>query len=88
MAEGNRHRLPRMNHMVNIRKADSELYVEILPDDVNANLVLLLDFQRIPTHKQFKFGTMVKELKDDEESGKFKVWRLQDKEVQNRTGSW
>jgi hypothetical protein len=52
----------RMTHMVNIRKANSELNVEILPDDPYSNLVLLLDYERIPTHKQFKFGTMVKEL--------------------------
>lgn len=91
---GNAYELPRSQHLIEIEKADSALTIEIAPDEADINLVMLLDYDRIPTYKKYQFGVMVNDeaehtgALDRNQEGQFFIWRVAADMIQNRTGRW
>ena len=55
---GNIRSTPMMIHEVNIEKADSALTIELFPDSLDGNLVVLMDYERMPSPKKYHFGAM------------------------------
>lgn len=50
-----------MVHELNIAKADSALVVELSLRELTQRVLLLLDFERIPTRKRYQFAAIAGE---------------------------
>ena len=57
-----RKRLPTMEHLIPVPKADSVIMVEITPNTSNHNLSMFLSYEKIPTYRSFMFYARVSEL--------------------------
>ena len=64
-----RKRIPNMEHLIPVPKADSVIMVEITPNTSNHNLNLFLSFEKIPTYRSFIFHTKVSELPTNDTLG-------------------
>ena len=58
----NARKTPHLSHEIDLKKADPEMNIEIFTEDPEANLVLLLDYQRIPTYKKYDQAAMMRDL--------------------------
>ena len=65
-----RKRIPNMEHLIPVPKADSVIMVEITPNNTNHGLNLFLSFEKIPTYRSFMFQTRVSDLPKNETLGK------------------
>ena len=53
---------PMMMHALNLDRADLMLVIEFFPSGLDlGNVVLLLDFERIPTAKKYMFGASMRD---------------------------
>lgn len=75
--------------LVEIGKADSSLTVEYFPEvvDDDSNVTFFLDFERIPTVKNYTFAVTMRRLPWNDD-GEFRSLYLGNDEIQNRTGRW
>ena len=60
---GNIKKLSFMTHELDLNKADSGLTVEWFPNGLDEQyIVLLLDYERMPTYKRYQMGAMAHDL--------------------------
>ena len=55
-------KLPTMEHLIPVPKADSVIMVEITPNSSEHNLNMFLSYEKIPTYRSFMFHTKVSAL--------------------------
>ena len=55
-------RIPNMEHLIPVPKADSVIMVEITPNSSEHNLNMFLSYEKIPTYRSFMFHTKVSTL--------------------------
>ena len=55
-------KLPSMEHLIPVPKADSVIMVEITPNSSEHNLNMFLSYEKIPTYRSFMFHTKVSSL--------------------------
>ena len=55
-------RIPNMEHLIPVPKADSVIMVEITPNSYKHNLNMFLSYEKIPTYRSFMFHTKVSAL--------------------------
>ena len=97
--------LENMNHLRNISvlmhevvidKADSALTVEIYCD-FDADMLILLDYERMPTYKYYQFATVTNDPMNDASDSLEYIsytnatafrWSLLEEQILNRTGRW
>eukprot|EP00094_Tigriopus_californicus_P011733 TCALIF_11336-PA protein Name:"Similar to lov-1 Location of vulva defective 1 (Caenorhabditis elegans)" AED:0.02 eAED:0.02 QI:96/0.94/0.83/1/0.71/0.80/36/119/3138 len=75
--------------LVEIGKADSSLTVEYFPEGVDddSNVTFFLDFERLPTVKNYSFAVTARRLPWNG-NGEFRYLYLGNEEIRNRTGRW
>ena len=55
---GNLRSIPFMIHQFEITKADSGMTIELFPEGLDEKLVILIDYERMPTYKAYQYGAM------------------------------
>ena len=86
-----RKRLPTVEHLIPVPKADSVIMIEIAPTNTNHKLHIFLSHEKIPTYRSFDYTAKVSDLPKRNETEilpdfDYHYWFVKNSQIQNRTG--